>query len=636
MNRCLFYCILFTFLFLSASAQEKPEYAVSLIPDSLKKEVNSVIREQSDILVFKSPGRGKQTIKKVVTVLNDKAESELMFYEFYDQFRKIDDIEVNVYDEKGNYLKRSRKRDLRTQSVGDGISLLTDTKVIYASLSVDKYPVTIEINYEIIYEGTHEYRDFFPQTTDQSIMLKWYSITTPNNNKVRYKNYRTNLQPAIKNDGANTTLTWQVRNVQPYKKEPGSAHEDVPTVMIAPTLFEVDNYPGALDSWDNFGKWNVALQKGINKLPASSIPYYQELTKNAQSVKEKIEILYRHLQENYRYVSIQLGIGGNKPFPAEFVEKKKYGDCKALSNFMHAMLDAVGIQSYYTVINAEYNSMPVDKDFPQDAFNHIILCVPLPKEKDTVWLECTSRTEKFGKLGSFTENRYGLMVTETGGILVPTPRSKAEDNILKSYSVIKISEDLTAKASMTVSHTGNYTSLMNSLFESSEDDRRHYLVNQMGLKHPDQLSMKKSDESLRHDYKVLYELGYEKIAEFSAGSKHFINPRLYKFWNNALPKTENRQNAYYFRNPLILIDTSVYELPAGFIVENLPKPSSVNFSLGSYQTTYSFDASKRVLTTTAKIQLDKHIIPATNYEEAAKFFSDVIREQQQKIVIKKE
>ena len=47
--------------------------------------------------------------------------------------------------------------------------------------------------------------------------------------------------------------------------------------------------------------------------------------------------LYDYLGESTRYVSIQLGIGGRNAQRPERFCKTKFGDCKALSNYMHAM-----------------------------------------------------------------------------------------------------------------------------------------------------------------------------------------------------------------------------------------------------------------------------------------------------------
>lgn len=49
---------------------------------------------------------------------------------------------------------------------------------------------------------------------------------------------------------------------------------------------------------------------------------------------------------------MQLGIGGFQPFEADFVDRVKYGDCKALTNYTMALLKATGINSFYTVVGA--------------------------------------------------------------------------------------------------------------------------------------------------------------------------------------------------------------------------------------------------------------------------------------------
>ncbi len=97
--------------------------------------------------------------------------------------------------------------------------------------------------------------------------------------------------------------------------------------------------------------------------------------------------LYNYLQQNSHYVGIQLGIGGWQTYDAIYVATKKYGDCKALSNFMISLLKEAGIKAHAVVIEAGEDQKDFDKDFAHDPFDHVICCVPL--DKDTIWLECT-------------------------------------------------------------------------------------------------------------------------------------------------------------------------------------------------------------------------------------------------------
>jgi hypothetical protein len=633
MRKKLIVPVLLCLMTLQLTAQEKPQYAVSLIPDSLKRNANAVLREYTQNLVITKPGKGKQITKKVVTAFNEKAEPYLEFQEYMDRFHKISDVEINLYDQNGVYIKRYKKKDLEKFATEDGISLVTDGKLLYGAIRSDKYPMTVEYNYSVSFEGFLEYDDFYPQEVGQSIQQSSYSITIDKENPVRYKNYRCQILPEIKEDGNKLTYTWSVKNVKPYQMEPGSARGDVPKVIIAPTYFEMDDYPGNMSSWESFGKWRASLIGQTNQLPKERVAFYRDLVKNSRSDREKVAILYKHLQENFRYVSIQFGIGGWKPFPADFVESKKYGDCKALSNFMQAMLSAVDINSHYAVINAGHDQMPVDKEFPQNAFNHVILCVPLPS--DTIWLECTSRTQPFGVLGNFTENRNAFLIKETGGVIVPTPRSKPEHNTLSTISQIQLQEDGSGKASVEITPKGEFTDLIERyIVQADEQRKKSYLINTAGFKQPDVLQVSKKNST--ENFTVKMDMEIEKVPDFSAGSKHFLNARIYKFWDDPLPKTENRQNDYYLDFPLIQTDSTIYQLPEGYTVESMPKPASISFDLGSFSSDYVFDTQKNRLITTCRIQIDKHVIPAKIYMQAAKFFSDVIKEQQQKIVIKKQ
>ena len=76
------------------------------------------------------------------------------------------------------------------------------------------------------------------------------------------------------------------------------------------------------------------------------------------------------------------------------MDEKKYGDCKALTNYMRYMLKTVGIKSYPALINGGASKVSADPAFPADPFNHVILCIP--QGKDSAWLECTSNISETG------------------------------------------------------------------------------------------------------------------------------------------------------------------------------------------------------------------------------------------------
>ena len=217
-----------------------------------------------------------------------------------------------------------------------------------------------------------------------------------------------------------------------------SIRELVPNVIVAPDQFSYYGIPGKMTSWKEYGDWVWGLIEDKIEIPEERLPQLSELSQSRKDTFEIIKAVYEFLQEKTRYVSIQLGIGGFEPFPATKVDEVGYGDCKALTNYMRSMLQSVGIKSYYTLVSAGRNARDIDPDFTTQEFNHVILAVPVTE--DTLFLECTSQFAPCGFLGSFTADRYALLIDENRSHLVRTKNYKQEDNTWKLNATIVVDE----------------------------------------------------------------------------------------------------------------------------------------------------------------------------------------------------
>lgn len=627
-----FICTLALVCIMSQVIAQSGNFPVAFIPDSMKKNASSVLRDERIEFEVKSIDKASYNIHKVITVLNESGKDQLLFYEFSDKFHSLEDVSIEAYDLKNGTKRKYSKSDLTKQSTGEG--LVPDGKVYYLEIPTTGYPVTISIDYKIKMNGLLNYPDYLVQVPEQSVEHSVFIAKVPAELDLRYKSKNTRLTATIAEEGKYKTYTWAVKNLTAMENEEGSvsAESRYPRILISPNKFELDGYAGDMSSWESFGKWYGALAKDAINLSDERKLFFNEMVKNIPDDKEKIRTIYNYLQNNFRYVSIQLGIGGFKPFAADFVDKKKYGDCKALSNYMQASLQAIGLKSYQALINASYNKEPVDPEFPHNSFNHVIVCVPM--DKDSVWLECTSTTNDFGVLGSFTENRNALLITENGGKLVATPKSRASENRFGCTTVVHLQEDGSGTAEVKLTATGEYKQdFMHYLFDQKKDAQKKYLVNDIGFLQPDDFVLNYEKENKLAP--VSLQLAIEKIPDFSAGNKQFLNPRIYKIWGRALPKAENRTQDFYFSRPFIKTDTTIYKLPAGYTAETLPKAKNLKFEFGSFTCTYYFDEQQKSITTTARLELTAYKIPAAKFLAAKKFFNDVLGEYTEKVVIKR-
>ena len=609
------------------------KYSAFSIPDSLKKNADAVVREDIQKFRVKDVNSATLEVHEIVTVLNEEGKSHLTFHYTSDKFDYLSDAEISVYNAAGSKLNSYNKKDMQTVAFGEG--LVEDGQTTFFRVTAPSYPITVETNYTIKYKGILNYPNDYIQNAYNSVEHFMYTVEVPTELGLRYKVVNSDVKTIVTEAKDATVYNWEVKNLVAKKNEKhnGGSSRYVSAILLAPNKFKLDDFEGDMSTWKNFGEWNYKLIGNGNKLSEKGKAVIQSLVKDAKTDEEKARIIYAYLQKNMRYVSIQLGIGGWRPFPADFVQEKKYGDCKALSNYTQAALDAAGIKSYYAVVNAGANEEPAKEDFPASRFNHIILCIPQPK--DSIWLECTSTTSDFGELGDFTENRKALLITENGGVLVNTPASKASGNLFSTNTHIHLNDDGTGKTTASIFGTGEFKQEMVAYtFQQSDDDKRNYLIKGIEWQQPDVIAITNGSR-FEKPYRVDVKAEYEQLPSFKAGSKMFLKPRLYPLFDEDIPDNDKRTQNYFFDFPYIKKDTTVFHLPEGFGVEMLPKEKTVSYPFGKYNSQYHWNEASKELTITAVLEITQHEIKAEGYKELMNFRKDVEADMNEKIVVKR-
>ena len=608
-------------------------YDAGLIPDSLKTGAHAVVRESQESLVISSLSKATLKVHRVVTILDERGRSQgdMLFAAYSYSFLKLDDADIYVYDAKGNPIQHVRRKQMEESGYGEG--LVEDGMYTYFSVTAPSYPITVEMDYSETYKGMTTYPNFILDNIYRSFQDAAFTLTLPESMAIRYQNHQINLSPQVSDEGGNRTYAWKVTGLRAIREETGALSSAYPWVYIGPTRFELDGYEGDLSTWTSFGKWIYDLNKPTYDLPDASKQFYRDMVRGASTDLDKARILYHYLQDNFRYVSIQLGIGGLRSFPATFTEQKKYGDCKALSTYMMACLNAVGVKCYTAIINAGYGGLPIDPTFPRNGFNHMIVCIP--RAGDSVWLECTSKHTDFGVLGGFTENRNALLITENGGALVHTPRSTPAENTTRSFTRISLKEDGSGVAEIARATSGEAKfAERSSLGEADRDAQKRYLVDVLDLPQPGtfEVHMGAADSSL---LRTSILLSYDKIPPFTAGTKMFLNPHLNHIWRGQLPAAEHCTEDYYFTYPFQTLDTNAYGLPAGYVVEEFPKDKSLSCPYATYTSRYWYDSTSRTVYCAEALVLKTRRIPAADYGEVRHFFAGVTEDETEKIVAEK-
>ena len=632
MYRLIFLAIA-SFTTLMATAGDG-DYAVSRISPALLKNANAVMRQENSRLEINSSKNAVYQVHYVVTILNENGDEWADFSNYYSKLIQINSVEGFLYDMTGRQLKKMKYKDLEDLSGVSGESLMEDYRIKHHNFYYKVYPFTVEYTMEVEFKSTMSFPVWKPQGREHlSVEHSTYTIECPESYIFRYKASKNAGSPVKKNEKGKIESSWELKDLPAIIREPlgPSWIEIVPNVIFAPTDFQVEDYQGNMNDWGSFGKFIYSLNKDRDKLPENVRKAVHELT-DGLTDREKIERLYKYMQKNTRYVSIQLGIGGMQPFDATYVATKGYGDCKALTNYMYSLLKEAGIKSYYTLVEAGPPSGRVQEDFPADNFNHIILCVP--QQKDSIWLECTSQIMPAGYLGDFTDNRPVLLVDEMGGKLVRTPRYGIKDNLEIRNVKAALKEDgtleINAKTRYKALQQDEIFALINTETNDKIKEKLHrdldfatYDINSFTYQQSPG-SIPSIDESLDITVK-----NYASIT----GKRLFIVPNVMTRTQQKFSLDSTRKYDVVLRTEYQDVDSVEIELPKGYDAEAVPKDVSLKSQFGQYNCSVKLSGNK--LYYYRSIERFSGRFPASSYEDLRQFYETIYKADRNRVVLVK-
>jgi hypothetical protein len=427
-------------------------------------------------------------------------------------------------------------------------------------------------------------------------------------------------------------MKWTFNNFVPQKFEPHSSdlRNIIPGILISPVEFDYGGYIGKMDTWQNYGRWQLTLNEGKNDLPQLTREKISELTKNVNSTEEKVKVIYEYMQNKTRYVNIVEGIGGLQPFPASLVDQVGYGECKALSNYTISLLSSIGIKAYYTKIRAGQNDSEIRFDFPNHRTNHIIVAVP--NKKDTIWLECTSQTNAFGYLGSFTSDRHALMVTDQGGVVVKTPAYSINQNVESRVAEVSVDKTGNAKATVRTTFSGLKYELggLSEIVNHGADDQKKWLQEYTDIPSFDiaNFSMTNKKDKI-HSAIVNVNYILNRYATIS-GKRIFLWPNLMNRSTYIPEKIENRKTNVVLRTPYIETDTIRFTLPEEVYPEFMPEPFIIKSKFGEYQASFKVDQGSLIYI--RRLKMNKGTYPPESYQELIDFYKNMNKADNVKMV----
>lgn len=617
-----------------ASLYYSQSYPVSEIAENLKKNASAVVRNESTVVEINKIDEIVYKNLSVITILNKDAISYSIPKIFYEKGDVISNVKVTIFDDKGAKMKSFSKSDFSDMAANSQGTFYSDNRVMALPYTPTSFPYTVEFSYEQKDQNTVFIPDFTPfDSYNISLQKSSFKIINKSGINLRSKTYDSPFQYAavqIQDNGNEKLYTYQNIPAIDNAELVPNPQKILPKVSFSLDQFNLVGKKGNITSWKDFGLWyhnNLLTPVSVSTPQIKSEIAALHLS---GSTEEKVKKIYQYMQSKTRYIFVALGIGGWQPMMPDEVQKKGYGDCKGLSNYMKTLLDEAGIPSYYAIINSNSSPISFDVDFPKMAGNHVILVIPT--EKGNIWLENTSQDIAFNHLSYSTTDRNVLAVKSTGIDIMETPSYTSQQSKEKQVLTVQINPDKTITGKGKFSYTGNqydFNLFYVSLSQKEKNDAVKSKFSHLNFENLEMNNFTNNKDLASIDFDLNF-----KASNYSKAMGDSFIFRAVPIYSSGFYHTdENRQLPFENRFSYEDDYEIEYQIPTNYVVEEMPQNRLITSDFGTYL--ISFVKKEDKIIVKRSVNIKKGIYSKEKYNEYVNFRKKIISADNSKILISK-
>ena len=541
---------------------------------------HAIVVCDEETFTMQSVSAGTLQVKRVVTVQDEHGLGEATFKVFTNQSETLSSFKGTL-DLPGGKTLKIKKGDLQTVAIGNG---LAEDGYLTGYVPSGRFPFTVTYEYTVQYrKGFAVFPTYSPVQTEKTRLKHGsYTLVVPAGTRVGY--HSTGFEAPRKSA---RELVWTLDDYAGFVEEHlmPDVRSVVPHVQASPEEFMYDGSSGQQYSWEALGYWLNGLLAGADDLPAERVAEITALTAGCETDLEKVRVVYDFLCNKTRYVSIQFGIGGFRPFPCSSVDKTGYGDCKALCNYFRCLLRATGVESVYTVLNTR-QAHPYPDYCSIGQHDHVMVAVPLKETGDTLLVECTHRLP-LGYRPGHVAGHDVLLVRPGGGQLAAVPGYADSLRLAEIRASVQLREDGSAHVSVTDAYSLDHVEPWLEFRNWDADKQKSRLTSGIGFQPQDfaVTSVEDNFDSYQGTagwcpvLQIAYEMDSRKFCRVT-GPRLFVPVNL--FAKRLFIQRSDRVNPLENEKGGCRHDVVTYHLPAGYTVESVPSPVRLDEEWGSF------------------------------------------------------
>lgn len=617
---------------------------------NLPARTRALFLHDEGLLEVRPDGRQITTVRGVVRILTRDGRGAAVARMNYDvKSGRIETARAWLIRPSGEVRSYARKEFLDREEFED--VLYSERHVLELNVREEAEPGSV-----FAWELSSSEQTVFSQTlwsfqSEHPVLRSRYTVRLPTGWRVdgRFFNHA-GVDPSTSDAGT----TWELGQLAPLPDEPRSPAVHTLAALLAVTIFPPADGSNrvatrAFGNWSQVSEFLTPLTDPKAAVEATISAKAAELTRDATGEWEQIRAIARFAQQ-IRYVSVQMRIGsggGVMPHAAAEVLKCGYGDCKDKAALMRALLKARGIESYAVAVSME-DSPVIWEDWPSPIqFNHAIVAVRVgealhspaigeyPEFGRLLFFDPTDRDTQLGDLPADYQGSFALVKAGSRGDLVRLPLLPPEASRLERTISAALTDRGGLKGTVREFSIGQEAVEERRLRENVSVSDYQKVIHRWiaeGVRGAKVSSVQPQDDTNTGSFTL--EAAFETASYAQALRttlmvfKPFILGR-----RTHLSLTAAERTTPVVLKPQSFLEEITIDLPAGYEVNELPSPVSLEKPFGSYAVTLAAEGER--LRLTRKLTVRPATIPTSDYTTVRQFFETILRAEQASVVLQR-
>ena len=329
----------------------------------------------------------------------------------------------------------------------------------------------------------------------------------------------------------------------------------------------------------------------LNKSPCTDIEELsaksKEITDKYTSEKEQAKAIFNWVQNNIKYIAVEVGIGGFVPEKPSNVYKNKYGDCKGMAYILYNMLKSVDIESHITWVGT--TDLPYKySEIPSPVVDNHMITTYIDSTGNYYYLDATNENLIFGFPSAFIQGKQ-VMIEKNDSFEIRTiPVIPADENQIRDSIYMKIEgNNIIAKGN--VEFTGyNCIRICDRLDNIFEEKKRNKFLENYIERGNNKFSVEKtlvSKNKEKNKISIKYDFS---IGNYITQSEDeiFINMNIFKsMLTEKIKKDRKSPMRFYMKNSYKYYVE--LEIPNNYKLEHLPPNSEFENDIYKYYIKYT-------------------------------------------------